>query len=83
MDKLLGLLALIISGLAALFFSERTKRKDAEADKENFEYAKQQAVTQEKLNQLTREQQAAVAAAEADKGKKLSTEEMEEFLRKL
>jgi len=66
-----------------MFFLERNKRQDVEAKLENSEHDKEKAVVAERLASLSREQAAAVAVHEVESRKKLSLEELEEFLRKL
>jgi Flp pilus assembly protein TadB len=70
-----GLLS-VFALLAGLFVWERSKRKEAEAKIENAEVDQKIAVLDER-------RQSAIAIAEVEKGRKLSTEELEEFLKNL
>jgi hypothetical protein len=67
---------LAIGLLAGLLFWEKSKRKDAESELENADVMRDLAV-------LNAEKEAALAIAEVEKGRKLTPQEMEDFLGKL
>ena len=67
--------------LVGLFLRERKGKIEAESQVANAEYNTSSAVTKEQLANLDRQTKAAIAIAEVEKGRKLSDEELLEFLK--
>lgn len=84
MEQLKKYWLLILGVLGAVFFGwQNAKRKEAEAKLETAESEKKDAVLAEKQAELERQRAAAIAIAEVEKGRKLTIEEMEKFLKDL
>lgn len=76
-------LAFIGAILVALFLREKSKREEAESKVETVEYDASKLVLQVKLEQLDKEQKAAIAISEVEKNRKLSDAELAEYLDKV
>jgi hypothetical protein len=86
MDSLKKIWLFLLSAFALLFGAfllERNKRKDAENELNNAEHDKEQAVLAANLENLSKEEKAAIAIHEVEINKKLTDEERLEFLKKL
>lgn len=82
-SKLGVALAAALGILAIALGIERKKRADAEAKLESAEFDKNDAVLAERQQAKAAEVMRVIADAEEEKGRKLTSEEMEEYLRKL
>lgn len=86
-EKIKAKSSLIIGGLIALLYLlfkwEKGQKEKAEAKLLTAESDKKDAVLAEKQAQVERDIEAEKSRAEAEKGRKLSPEEMEEYLKKL
>lgn len=81
--KIFAGLLFLVSLLFGAFLIERKRRQNSESSLENAEYNKDKAVLSVKLENLTKEQQAALAIAEVEKGRKLSDKELEDYLNRM
>lgn len=69
--------------ILGLFFHERNKRQNAEADLQTAESDKRDAVLEEQQKQKQEAIQLQKSRLEAQKGRKLTEDEMEQFLKDL
>lgn len=81
--KFTGALIFIGACIVALFLREKSKREDAESKNETAEFDASKLVLQVKLEQLDKEQKAAIAIAEVEKNRKLTDKELAEYLDKV